>query len=384
MKVVVFGAGMMGSAVAYDLAQADDIEFLILADKDFDRAAKSAKSIGEKVVPKKVDLDIEDNVSQIMQSCVVAISAVPYFYNLNLTKSAIEAGVHFLDLGGNNEVVKQQLLLDDLARQHGVCVLPNCGLAPGLVNILAVDGAKEFDSVHEIHLRVGGLPQNPRQPLNYQLVFSVEGLLNEYTQPAEVIRNGNVILVDSMDDVEEIVFPDPYGALEAFNTSGGVSRLCHQFLGKVKELDYKTIRYKGHCERFKLLLDLGFANNEPIIIGNGVRTARELFADMLRRKLDYRDADLVLLRVSITGSINSSENTLQYEMIDLFDENSKISAMMRTTSFPTSIIAQMLARVVIKVRGVMPPEDCVPVDLLITELKKRNINIQKKYIQGDK
>ncbi len=378
MKVVVFGAGMMGSAVAYDLAQADDIEFLILADKDFDRAAKSAKSIGEKVVPKKVDLDIEDNVSQIMQSCVVAISAVPYFYNLNLTKSAIEAGVHFLDLGGNNEVVKQQLLLDDLARQHGVCVLPNCGLAPGLVNILAVDGAKEFDSVHEIHLRVGGLPQNPRQPLNYQLVFSVEGLLNEYTQPAEVIRNGNVTLVDSMDDVEEIVFPDPYGALEAFNTSGGVSRLCHQFLGKVKELDYKTIRYKGHCERFKLLLDLGFANNEPIIIGNGVRTARELFADMLRRKLDYRDADLVLLRVSITGSINSSENTLQYEMIDLFDENSKISAMMRTTSFPTSIIAQMLARVVIKVRGVMPPEDCVPVDLLITELKKRNINIQKK------
>ncbi|MBU1298318.1 MAG: saccharopine dehydrogenase NADP-binding domain-containing protein [Bacteroidetes bacterium] len=384
MKVIVFGAGMMGGALAYDLAQADGLEYVILADKDFDRAVKSAKSIGEKVIPIKVDVDFYNDVFQLMQSCDVAISAVPYSYNLALTKAAIEVGIHFLDLGGNNDVVKQQLLLDGLARQNEVCVLPNCGLAPGFVNILAIGGAKEFDSVEEIHLRVGGLPQHPRPPLNYQLVFSAEGLLNEYTEPAEVIRNGNIILVDSMDDVEEIVFSEPYGTLEAFNASGGVSTLCHQFLGKVRELDYKTIRYKGHCEKFKMLLDLGFASNEPIIIGNGVRTARELFADMLRRKLDYGDTDLVLLRAIITGIMNGSEKTLQYEMIDLFDENSKISAMMRTTSFPTSIIAQMLARGVIKARGVMPPEDCVPVDLLITELKKRNINIQKKYIQGVK
>lgn len=383
MKAVVIGAGMMGSALAYDLAQASDIEEVILADINFERASNTAKNINSKVKPEKIDANSYEDIVELMTGTDAVISAVPYSLNYILTTAAIEAGVHFLDLGGNNDVVKKQLSLNRQAREAQVCVLPNCGLAPGLVNILAVEGAKKFDSVDEIHLRVGGLPQHPQPPLNYQLVFSAEGLLNEYTEPAEVIRNGNIISVNSLDDVEEIIFPKPFGPLEAFNTSGGISTLCSYFHGKVRELDYKTIRYKGHCDKFKLLIDLGFANSEAFMFGNTVKTARELFIDLLTKKLDYKDEDCILLRATIKGYINGEKKLLIYEMIDYFDKQTRISAMMRTTSFPTSIIALMLMRGEIKARGVMPPEECVSADQLLEELKMRNINITQSFVEGD-
>jgi lysine 6-dehydrogenase len=384
MKAIVFGAGMMGSALAYDLAHSRNVESVVLADIDFERAASAAKNINPKVTPLKIDLNNLDQIIESMIDVDVAIGAVSYNYNYILTKIAIEVGIHFLDIGGNNDVVKQHLLLNKMAKEHDVCILPNCGLAPGLVNILAVSGAEEFDSVDSIRLRVGGLPQHPQPPLNYQIVFSVEGLINEYIEPTEVIRNGNLILVDSMNDVEEITFPEPYGALEAFNTSGGISTLCHYFQGKVKELDYKTIRYKGHCEKFKTLLDVGFASNDPFMIGNSVKTARELFTDLLQRKLDYKDTDVILLKATLTGSIQGTKKILAYQLIDLYDSETKISAMMRTTSFPTSIIAQMLAKGEIKARGVMPPEYCVSGNRLIEELEKRNIVISKNFIEDEK
>jgi lysine 6-dehydrogenase len=384
MKAIVYGAGMMGSALAYDLAHSANVESVVLADIDYERASRVVRNITPKVMPIKIDLNHIDQIIESMAGMDVAIGAVSYNYNYLLTNAAIEMGIHFLDLGGNNDVVKQQLLLNKVAAEKNVCVLPNCGLAPGLVNILAVGGAEEFDTIDSIHLRVGGLPQHPQPPLNYQISFSAEGLINEYVEPTEVIRNGNIILVDSLDDVEEIIFPKPYGALEAFNTSGGISTLCHYLHGKVRELDYKTIRYKGHCEKFKTLLDLGFASNEPIMIGNNVKTARELFTEMLEHKLDYKDTDVILLRAIITGSIKGETKTLAYELIDLYDNKTKLSAMMRTTSFPTSIIAQMLANGEIKTRGVIPPENCVSADRLIEELKKRNIIISKKFIEDYK
>ncbi len=383
MKAVVIGAGMMGSALAYDLAQASDIEVVMLADINFERASNAAKNINSKVKPVKIDANSYEDIVELMTGTDAVISAASYSLNYILTTAAIEAGVHFLDLGGNNDVVKKQLLLNRRAREAQICVLPNCGLAPGLVNILAIEGAKKFDAVDEIKLRVGGLPQHPQPPLNYQLVFSAEGLLNEYTEPAEVIRNGNTISVNSLDDVEEIIFPQPFGVLEAFNTSGGISTLCDYFRGKVRELDYKTIRYKGHCSKFKLLIDLGFAGSEALIFGNTVKTVREFFIELLTKKLDYKDEDCILLRATIKGHINGEKKSLVYEMIDYFDKPTGISAMMRTTSFPTSIIALMLMRGEINARGVMPPEECVPADRLLEELKMRNINITQSFVEGE-
>jgi lysine 6-dehydrogenase len=259
-----------------------------------------------------------------------------------------------------------------------VTIVPNSGLAPGLTNVLVMDGVREFDTLDTIRIRVGGLPRHPRPPLNYQIVFAVEGLINEYIEKALVVRDGDIQLVDSMTDIEEIIFPEPLGALEAFNTSGGLSTLPRLLKGRVREMDYKTIRYKGHCEKFRMLLDLGFAGNEPLMIGGMIRTQREFFEASLRRKLDYGDTDLVLARATITGRNNGKNKSVEYEFIDSYDEREGMTAMMRTTAFPTSVIARMLADGTIRQRGVFPPEACVPGALMIEELKKRHINIVKR------
>jgi lysine 6-dehydrogenase len=284
------------------------------------------------------------------------------------------------DLGGNDDVVAKQLTLDAEAKEKNVTVVPNCGLAPGLINILAMEGIKELDELDSVFLRVGGLPQNPLPPLNYQIVFSVEGLINEYVEKAAVIRDGQLLHIDSMSELEEISFKS-IGTFEAFSTSGGISTLTELLNGRAKNLDYKTIRYKGHCEKFKTLIDLGFATNEPMMVGGSVKTNREFFADLLRKKLDHGDKDIVLARATITGRKGPAEKMLVYEFVDYYDDQTKMTAMMRTTAFPTSIIAHMLAHGVITTRGVLPPEVCVPGDRMIAELGKRNVKITKRITE---
>ena len=380
MKALVIGSGMMGSALAYDLSRSEGVERIVLADIDSDRAKEAAASIGSGVQPQKLDINDTSGVLKLMKSVDVAVGATSYTHNMVLTKSAIAAKIHFCDLGGNMDVVDQQLALNSEAQKAGVCILPNCGLAPGLACIVAAGATKRFSEIHSLHIRVGGLPQHPQPPLNYQLVFSAQGLINEYLEPAEVIRNGRAATVPSMDDLEELTFPPPFGALEAFNTSGGVSTLPRMFAGKIREMDYKTIRYKGHCEKFRTLLDLGFASNEPLMVGNSVRTAREIFEEMLRRKLPANGPDVVLMRVTVKGMLGGRERTLAYEMIDSYDIKGKKTSMMRTTAYPTSIVAQMAVNGTITARGVVPPEQCIPLDPLIAELKRRNIQIHETLV----
>ncbi len=378
MRALVLGAGMMGSAEAFDLAHSADVEKVFLADRDGERAQAVARRLGSKVEALTIDAGQLDDIVAVMRNVDVALGATSYQHNLLLTQAAITAKIPFFDLGGNMDVVYRQMEMDGLAKSAGVIISPNCGLAPGLACILAAGGAQKFQRVDTIQLRVGGLPKYPKPPLNYQLVFSAEGLVNEYLEPAEVLRNGKIASVPSMEELEEINFPQPFGSMEAFTTSGGISTLPQLFEGKVNELDYKTIRYPGHCDKFKMLLDLGFAGSEPILLGDKTFTAREVFQHLLISKLAHQGPDLVLLRVSLTGMIDGMQKHLEYEMIDYYDENEQISSMMRTTAFPTSIIAQMAVRGEITVRGVVPPEQCVPLDPLLNELRKRDIIIHER------
>jgi lysine 6-dehydrogenase len=380
MKFLVIGAGMMGSAVAYDLARSSGVEGVTLADIDIARCREVARRIGStKVRPVALDVNYYDQVIDAMRGHDCAIGAVSFHHNFLLTTAAIEAHVHFCDLGGNDDIVHKQLSLNDRAKKADIAVIPNCGLAPGLANILAARGAELFDTVDSIHLRVGGLPQHPKPPLNYQLVFSVEGLLNEYSGKSTVLRNGTLTQVDTLSETEMIDFPPPFGTLEAFHTSGGVSLLPQMFAGKVRELDYKTIRYPGHCERFKTLLDLGFGSNEPITVGSNVLTSKELFSELLSKKLEKTGKDVVLLRVWIQGIRERRLQTLAYNVIDFFDENDNITAMMRMTAFPTSVIARFIVDGRITVRGVATPEMCVPMRPIIEALRSRNINVLERW-----
>jgi lysine 6-dehydrogenase len=378
MKYVVFGAGMMGSAVAYDLAMAGPGDEIVLTDISPDKAARAARAIGPTVTPLVLDVANDRLVRAALQDAAAAVSAVSYAVNVPLTRAAIDARVPLVDLGGNNDIVLQQRAMHTEARRRGVTIIPNTGLAPGLVNILAMTGFHELDAAEAIHLRVGGLPLHPRPPLNYQIVFSPEGLLNEYVERATVLKDGRIEEVDSLTGLETIEFPPPFGTLEAFATSGGVSLLPELLAGKVGTLDYKTIRYPGHCEKFRTLLDLGFASSEPLQAGSSLRTHRELFVDLLGKKLDFREPDVVLLRATISGRKAGRPATITYECIDHYHPQTAMTAMMRMTAFPSAVIARMLAQGTISSPGVVPPESCVPGDAMIAELARRSIVITKR------
>jgi lysine 6-dehydrogenase len=322
-----------------------------------------------------------------------AISCVTYFHNLSLARAAIEARTNFCDLGGNNTVVDAELALDAEARDAGVNIIPDCGLAPGMVSVLAAHGAARFRSLDELHIRVGGLPQNPRPPLDYQIVFSVEGLINEYVERARVIRGGRVVEVESMTEVEALDFPEPFGRMEAFQTSGGTSTLPETFTGRVAELDYKTIRYPGHCERFRLLIDLGLCASDAVEVDGHAVPPRRLLGELLNRHLPADEPDVVLIRLEFVGQLNDDEGAagresdgrarasrLRYDIIDRFDERTGLSAMQRTTAFPASVIAQMMARGLTTQKGAVPQERCVPPDAFVRELSARDIRIDESFV----
>jgi lysine 6-dehydrogenase len=368
----------MGLGAAFDLAHnSPGVEAVTVADIDLERARSVAASVkSERVAPARVDVTDEREVIELMRGHNAAISCVTYFHNLRLARAAIEARVNFCDLGGNNAVVAEELALDEGARASGINIIPDCGLAPGMVSVLAAHGAIAFDSLEAIHIRVGGLPQRPRPPLNYQIVFSVEGLINEYVERARVIRDGRIVEVDSMTEVESLSFAAPFMDMEAFQTSGGTSTLPESFMGRVRELDYKTIRYPGHCEQFKLLIDLGLAASEEITFDGTTRISpRRVLGEMLVRHLPADEPDVVLIRVEFSGISKGAKRRLRYDIIDRFDEKTGLSAMMRTTSFPASIIAQMMARGETLKKGAIPQELIVPPDSFVAELAKRDIKI---------
>lgn len=366
----------MGLGAAFDLAHNSETKAVTVADVDMERARSVVASVkSDKLTPAQIDVTNDVEVTELMRGHDAAISCVVYHHNLRLARAAVEARVNFCDLGGNNSVVAEELALDEAARQAGINIIPDCGLAPGMVSILAARGAQTFEQLEAIHLRVGGLPQNPRPPLNYQIVFSVEGLINEYVERARVIRDGKIIEVDSMTEIEQLSFAAPFGEMEAFQTSGGVSTLPESFKGRVSELDYKTIRYPGHCEQFKLLIELGLASDEEIEV-DGVRVSpRRVLGEMLLRHLPADEPDVVLIRAEFRGVSQGRRQRLRYDIIDRFDERTGLSAMMRTTSFPASVIAQMMARGEIKEKGAIPQERVVPPDAFVAELAKRNIQI---------
>ena len=367
MKILVLGAGRMGYGAVYDLVRQPDVDRVTVADAVAERAHRVASAAGNgKATPMQLDVTDERAVVDLMRSHNAVLSCVVYKLNEGLARSAIAAKTNFCDLGGNNDVVDAELSLDEDAKRAGINIIPDCGLAPGMVALLVARAVERFEKLDSIRIRVGGLPQNPKPPLDYQLVFSVEGLINEYIEPARVVREGRITTVESMTEVEEIEFPPPFGRLEAFQTSGGTSTLPETFLGRVRELDYKTIRYRGHCEKFKTMIDLGLCKGE----------ARKMFSELLVRNLPHDEPDVVLVRVEVAGG----GRVLRYDIIDRYDPATGLSAMMRTTAFPAAIVALIMGRGQTTSKGALPQERCVPPDLFMRELAARKIEVKEKWL----
>src|ERR1051326_4542477 len=233
MKMLVLGAGLQGSAAAHNLLQHDAVELVTLADLHVDRLPRLLQPYqGERLHPVQLDAGDFAGTVGLMKGHDAALCALPYYFNEPMTRAAIESGCHFSDLGGNTEIVVAQRRHQAAAVASGSSVIPDCGLAPGMVNILAAEGIRRLDRARSVRIFVGGLPQHPEPPLNYHIVYSLEGALDYYTTPSWVRRGGKAVQVDALSELESQEFPEPVGTLEAFHTGGGISTMPFAFGGE--------------------------------------------------------------------------------------------------------------------------------------------------------
>ena len=379
MRMLVLGAGLQGSACAYDLLQNPEVTQVRLADMHFDHLPAFLKPLaGPRLIP--TPLDVRDRVAvlALMRECDAVMSAIPYYFNFQLAQCAVEAGVHFCDLGGNTEIVFQQKELAAAAAARGVTIVPDCGVAPGMVNILAQYGIAQLDSVDALRIFVGGLPQHPEPPLNYKIVYSLEGVLDYYTTLSWVVRDGKRVQVTALSELETVNFPEPVGDLEAFHTAGGLSTMAFRYEGTIPSMEYKTLRYPGHAAIMKTIRDLGLLDMEPVDVKGTTVIPRDVFVSVVGPKLTMPDShDLLALRVTVTGTKDGQEARRQFDLVDMFDEAHGVSAMMRTTGYSLSITGQMQVRGQVSPPGVWTPDECMPAEAYIAELRARGIDIKE-------
>src|SRR4051812_28413155 len=379
MRMLVLGAGLQGSACAYDLLQNPEVTQVRLADLRFDHLPDFLKPLsGPRLIPTTLDVRDREAVLAVMRESDAVMSAIPYYFNLALAECAVEAGVHFCDLGGNTEIVFQQKELADRAVAKGVTVVPDCGVAPGMVNILAEYGIHQLDSVDSVRIYVGGLPQEPEPPLNYQIVYSLEGVLDYYTTRSWVLREGQRTQVTALSEREPIQFPEPVGTLEAFHTAGGLSTMAFRYEGKIPEMEYKTLRYPGHAEIMEAIRELGLLDLEPVDVKGIKVVPRDLFVATAGPKLfKPKGKDLLALRVIVRGTKGGAPAERRFDLVDRYDEVHGISAMMRTTGYSLSITGQMQVRGEVGPPGVWTPDECIPPEAYIGELRARGIDLKE-------
>ena len=376
MRMLVLGAGLQGCACAFDLAQQEGVSHVTLADIQPERAAGFLRPfVGKKLSLVRFDVQDPAALRGVLADHVAVMNALPYYFNLDVTRAAVEAGLHYADLGGNTEIVFNQKKLDPEARTRNVSVIPDCGLAPGMVNILAAEGIRRVGTADTVKIYVGGLPQHPEPPLNYQIVYSLEGALDYYTTPSWVLRDGKPTRVDALSELESLGFPPPVGTLEAFHTGGGISTLPWAYEGRVRTMEYKTLRYPGHMAIMRPIRELGLLDLTPLKVKGKEIVPRDAFIAAVSPKLTKpAGRDLVALRIDVRSS---SGQRASWEMLDYYDEARGLSAMMRTTGYSLSITGLMQADGRVTVRGVQTPDEAVPFDAYVAELKRRGIEIRE-------
>jgi saccharopine dehydrogenase-like NADP-dependent oxidoreductase len=279
-KVAVVGAGKIGSTIAALLSPHYDV--LVV-----DRSADALAGLDAHPAPATAALAIDDPdaLAKALDGCFAVVNAAPYHLTAVVARAAKAAGAHYLDL---TEDVAASRVVRELARDAKTAFVPQCGLAPGFITIAAWDLAQHFEELHDVRLRVGALPRYPSNALNYNLTWSTDGVINEYCEPCEAIVNGRLREVPALEECEEFALDGV--TYEAFNTSGGLGTLCATLDGKVRNLNYKTIRYPGHAAIMKALLnDLDLRNR------------RDLLKDILENAVPATLQDVVIVFVTVSG-----------------------------------------------------------------------------------
>jgi lysine 6-dehydrogenase len=375
MRMLVLGAGLQGSACAYDLLQRPEVERVTLADLHPRRlAAFLKKKKSKRLVTARLDAKHSARLRKLMRGHDAVLNALPYYFNYRVAKAAIATGLHCADLGGNTEIVQQQKTLHAAARQQQVSVIPDCGLAPGMVNIIAAEGIRRVGDAESVKIFVGGLPQQPEPPLNYQIVYSLEGALDYYTTPSWVLREGRPERVDALSELEHVEFPSPVGTLEAFHTGGGISTMPWAYRGKVRTMEYKTLRYPGHVAIMRPIREMGLLALDPVLVRGVAVVPRDAFIAAVSPQLTKPNGrDLVALRVEVKGR---DGRQVAWQLLDYYDQATGISAMMRTTGFSLAITGVMQVDGRVRSAGVYTPDAAVPFQAYVDDLKQRGVEIR--------
>lgn len=369
-KIVVLGGGLVGRVMALDLAREKDLQVTV-GDRD-ERTLARLRAEGLGTIP--LDLTDDAAVRRAIADADVVVGSAPGHMGYRLLRLVIEAGKPYADIAFMPE---DFLELDSLARERGVTAVVDCGVAPGLSNLLCGRAEQQLEKVERMLILVGGLPKRRVWPYDYRIVFSAVDVIEEYTRPARWVEHGELVTKAALTDLELVDLPR-VGTVEAFNTDGlrSLARTLHAPFMKEK-----TLRWPGHVEKMRMLRETGFFSQQPIEVG-GMRvrpfdvTTRLLFDAW---KLPEGDLDLTVMRVEASGTVGAARKTYTWDLYDEADPKSGYHSMARTTGFPCAIVARMLARGELKRPGVQPPERLADDDRfferMMEELRARGVAI---------
>ncbi len=375
MRILVLGYGNIGSVLAADLARSMPSTEVVIAGRHQDKAEEAATVLNrENVTGFQVDAHNYRVLVDTMKKFDLVIGTLPGGIGYQSVKAAIDAKVNMVDI---SYMPENPLVLNKDATKADVTIIPDCGVAPGLSNLLVGHAISKLDQVENIYIMVGGLPEEPVSPLGYTITWSTEDLIDEYTRKAKIIENGRVVEVEALTGLKQIRFPG-VGKLEAFYTDG-LRTLLHTVKG-VKNMWEKTLRYPGHAEKIKLLKTLGFFDEHPTKVGNARLPPRKVTIKLLEKKLQRPEIkDILAIKVEVSGTVEESKRCHVYHLLDRYDQKNGVTAMARTTAYPASILAQLLAQGNIEEKGVIPLEKLGVKEKLFNkilgELEKRQIKI---------
>ncbi len=381
-RYAVVGSGRQGTAAAYDFAKFGEADEIIMADMNPAQAKRASarvnKLVGRRVArPAHADVTKPSTVLKAIKGADVMLSGVPYFFNLGLAKLAIRAGVSMVDFGGNTEVVRRELAMDEQAKKAGVGIIPDCGMGPGLNITMSVYAMELLDVPEHVFVYDGGLPLDPKPPWNYELTFNVEGLTNEYHGDATFIRDEKIAHVPLFTEFEVVDVP-PLGKLEAIVTSGGLSTAPWSFLGKLKTYQNKTLRYPGHWAQMIAFNDLGLFELEPIEVDGTKVVPRQVFHALFEPKvLPKRIVDICVERVRALGQKEGQAAEAVVELLDRYDPATGFTSMERLTGWHAAIAAEMIAMGRIP-PGTHPVELGIPARPFVEEARRRGLNITER------
>lgn len=380
MKILVFGAGNIGKAIVYDLIQDSKLTKLGIVDID----KQKLMELSERFRDNRIQVYLENifnlsKISEITREYDIISSVVPGSIGKQALTVAISSKKHIID---TSYMPEDPFIFDNQAKTSGIIIVPDCGVAPGLSNLLVGFATSFFSYINKVEIIVGGLPMDPMPPLYYRCTWSINDLFEEYLRPARYILNGKLQSVNPLDTIETLQL-QPFGTFEAIITDG-LRTLLRTI--QAKNMIEKTIRYPGHLSKIKILRDLGFFSQKVILIDNMKIIPYKFTVAVLEDVMISHDVrDVLIMRVNIEGSRNNEIKTLQFDVYDEYDDSTNLTAMARTTGFTNALITRVIYRDSKALeKGVIPVEilgknDAI-FDFVINELKRRGISISKKIV----